>query len=231
MYYKKIILSAIFLLGFSSQGNAKTFEDDKKDFFKDSVSIDGVSLTFIKEDNTLSPEVEKRLKEVFFHVYPQLVSAYNEDALTSVTIRIDKSYDGVAYASSGRIVISQDWLERMPKDVDVVTHEAMHVIQSYPRRSGPGWLVEGIADYVRHRYGVDNEGGGWSLPDLKEDHHYTNSYRITARFLDWLERNGNEGLVKNLDSALRSRKYSDESWKEFTGKNLDELWEAYKANP
>lgn len=230
MFYKTIILSFILHLGFSSFGCAKSYEE-VKDPIRDSISINGLTLTFIKEDNTLSSVVEKRLKEVFFQVYPQLVNTYNRDAIKNVTLKIDKSYDGVAYASSGQIVISQGWLERMPNDVDVVTHEAMHIIQSYPRRSGPGWLVEGIADYVRYKFGVANEQGGWSLPNFEETHHYTKSYRITARFLDWLERNGNEDLVKKLDGALRNQEYSPESWKQITGKTVDELWEVYKLNP
>lgn len=193
----------------------------------DTLERNGFKLIFVQQDPTFDRQVAGRLKETFFKVYPVLVEDFNPDAVRTVTITIDTAYDGVAYAHNGRVVIAQAWLEKMPNDIDVVTHEVMHIVQSYPHRSGPGWLVEGIADFVRYRYGVDNEGGGWSLPDLREEHHYTNSYRITARFLDWIERTKKAGLVKHLDKLMRSRMYRPTVWKEETGLELDELWALY----
>src|SRR3546814_94344 len=153
----------------------------------DTLVQDGFELVFIQQDMTLDTAVTNKLKAVFFEVYPPLVATFNPAAVRRVTLAIDTAYDGVAYAHDGRVVISQAWLEKKPGDVDVVTHEVMHIVQAYPSGSEPGWLVEGIADYVRYKYGVDNAGAGWSLPDVKANHHYNQSYRITARFLDWIE--------------------------------------------
>jgi hypothetical protein len=105
----------------------------------------------------------------------------------------------------------------------------MHLVQSYPHRAGPGWLTEGIADYVRYAYGVDNQGAGWSLPAYTASQHYTNAYRITARFLLWLEKDVKPGVVKTLDNAMRTNTYTDEIWSKQTGKSLDDLWAAYAA--
>lgn len=190
----------------------------------------GYNLRYIVQPDNFDPEVSNRLIETFFTVYPKLVKTYNPSATKEVTITIDTAYDGVAYAHDGKIVISDQWLIKKPDDIDVITHEGMHLVQAYPRRSGPSWLTEGIADYVRHKFGVDNEGAGWSLPDLDEKHHYTNSYRITARFLDWIENNYNmKNFVKKLDKAMRKGHYTEAIWKELTGKTVDELWIAYKA--
>lgn len=126
-------------------------------------------------------------------------------------------------------MISQAWLIKNPEDIDVVTHEVMHIVQSYPSRSGPGWLVEGIADYVRDKYGVNNAAANWSLPDVKENHHYTNSYRIAARFLKWVEEKQKKGFIKKLDTALRDRTYTESIWTDNTTKTLDELWDMYVA--
>lgn len=193
----------------------------------DTIVRDGFRLIFIQQDNAFDTLVAGRLKEAFFQVYPVLVETFNPDAVRSVTLTVDTAYDGVAYAHDGQVVISQAWLENMPGDIDVVTHEVMHIVQAYPHASGPGWLVEGIADYVRHKYGVDNEGAGWSLPDVQSDHHYTNSYRIAARFLDWLENMQKEGIVKTLDGVMRASTYTDEIWKLETGLDLNELWAVY----
>lgn len=196
----------------------------------DTLANDGFELIFVQQDADFDPHVATRLKETFFAVYPVLVETFNSDAVHQVILTVDTAYKGVAYAHDGRVVISQAWLERMPGDVDVVTHEVMHIVQAYPADSEPGWLVEGIADYVRHQYGVDNAGAGWSLPDLQDDHHYTNSYRVTARFLDWIENTRKTGFVKILDRAMRTRTYTEGIWKSETGLDLPGLWAAYVAN-
>jgi hypothetical protein len=186
----------------------------------------GYTLTFISQDPKLSQTVKSRMVEAFFTVYPKLAAEYNVNTRKEVTFFVDTAYTGVAEAANGRVRFSDHWLRLHPGDIDVVTHEVMHIVQSYPNHSGPGWLTEGIADYVRYRFGVDNAGGGWSLPNYQAAQHYTNSYRITARFLAWVETK-TPGAVKKLDAAMRSSTYSPGLWKELTGKNVDELWAAY----
>jgi hypothetical protein len=88
-------------------------------------------------------------------------------------------------------------MQKHPEDLDVVTHEVMHIVQNYDRSTLPGWLTEGIADYVRYKYGVDNAGSKWALPYYKAGQSYKNSYRITARFLNRLENNRHSRIVKS----------------------------------
>ncbi|PVH26152.1 basic secretory protein-like protein [Sphingobacterium corticibacter] len=189
----------------------------------------GYTLHFHAQNPDFDAVQQKRLQNVFFTNYPKLVKDFNKNSLKEVTITIDTAYDGVAYAHNGKIVIAQAWMEKMPEDIDVVTHEVMHIVQAYPPRSGSGWLVEGIADYVRYKYGVNNKAANWSLPELKDDHHYTKSYRISARFLDWIENNKKKGAVKQLDAAMREKTYTPEIWVNLTGMELDALWDAYVA--
>lgn len=218
--------------------------DKKKKAYRSEPDVDGANrasehkiltskksytLHLILQDSTYDTAQQERLKNVFFTVYPKLVKEYNKKSPKTVTITIDTAYDGVAYAHDGKVVISQAWLKKMPEDIDVVTHEVMHIIQSYPSRSGPGWLVEGIADYARDKYGVNNAAANWSLPDVKENHHYTNSYRIAARFLKWVEEEQKKGFIKKLDKALRDKTYDDTIWAKNTRKSLDELWDMYKV--
>ncbi|RYG28596.1 MAG: secretory protein, partial [Chitinophagaceae bacterium] len=109
-------------------------------------------------------------------------------------------------------------------------HEVMHIVQSY-NDGGEGWLTEGIADYVRFKFGVNNEKGNWSLPAFKQTQSYTNSYRVTARFLVWLEKHVRKSIVNEMDAASREGKYTPGLWKQLTGKTVDELWSDYAANP
>lgn len=186
----------------------------------------GYTLTFINKDPSLDKIVKSRMVDVFFTVYPKLAAEYNNQTRKDVIFFVDTDYNGVAEADHGRVRFSDDWLRQHPGDIDVVTHEIMHIVQGYPWGAGPGWLTEGIADFVRYRFGVDNEGGGWSLPAYHPTQHYTNSYRVTARFLLWIE-NKTEGAVKKLDGAMRTNSYGAGLWKDLTGKNVDELWAAY----
>ena len=189
------------------------------------------TLIYQDDDKNLDPEIKEGIIEIFDSVYPKLVDEFNPKALKEVAIKIDTVYDGVAYAYNGQIVINADWLRSKPKDLDLVTHELMHVVQAYPNNAGPGWLTEGIADYVRHVYGLDNESGGWSLTPFNESQNYTNSYRITARFLVWASQNYKDDLVTRLDENLRNGTYTIDLWKNYTGKSLDRLWKIYSKNP
>lgn len=196
---RKIAFCLLALIAF----NAKADESE-------TIQKKGYTLTFKNNSPNFSPALKKRMIETFFEVYPKLAKDFNPNTDKAVVFSIDTAYDGVAATGGGRIVYNPKWFDKHPGDIDVVTHEVMHVVQNYGRSNGPGWLTEGIADYVRFKYGVDNPGAKWTLPDFKDTQSYKNSYRITARFLHWLETtNGNKGIVTKLD----------------------ELWAAYAANP
>ena len=205
---------------------------DKRNTYyaKDSLTKKKYTLIFISRDSAFSALTKQRMIDAFFTVYPQEAKRFNPQTLKKVTFIIDPAYTGVAATGNGVARYNPKWLKDHPEDIDVVTHEVMHIVQAYPGGS-PGWLTEGIADYVRYVYGVNNVKGSWALPAYKAGQSYTNSYRIMARFLVWLEKNGHPAIVNELDKAARTRTYSPELWQQKTGKTLDELWTAYATNP
>ena len=194
------------------------------------ISQKGYTLVFTDKSTGIDNTVKERLIKTFFTVYPAEAKRFNKHTAKQVEFVIDPAYDGIAATTGTVIVFNPQWFKAHPGDVDVVTHEGMHVVQSYPEYN-PGWLVEGIADYVRATMGVDNAGANWTLPAFNEKQSYQNAYRITARFLIWLEKNKRKDIVDKLDTALRSKTYTPEIWKTLTGKTLDELWTEYAANP
>jgi len=187
----------------------------------------GYTLTFESNHASLDPTLKARMINTFFIVYPKLAKEYNKNTLKHVKFLVDTAYKGVAAAHDGQVVFSSIWMDKHPEDIDVVTHEVMHIVQSYGSSVGPGWLTEGIADYARYKFGVDNAGAKWVLPALKSNHHYTSSYRITARFFDWMEKNVKSGTIKAVDQSLRDHSYTPEIWKQLTKDDLDGLWAAY----
>jgi hypothetical protein len=198
---------------------------------QETIKKKGNTLTFESNYAALNPQLKQRLINTFFDVYPKLAKAYNPETLKDVTFFVDTAYKGIAATSNGRVVFSSAWLAKKPEDIDVVTHEVMHIVQNYGQSVGLGWLTEGIADYVRYRHGIDNAGAKWVLPDYKPEQSYKNSYRITARFFVWMEAKVKPGIIKTVDASLRNHTYTSAIWKNLTGKDLDELWADYSKNP
>lgn len=198
---------------------------------RDTFSREGFTLVFINKSADFNAATGKRMVDAFYTVYPKQAKLYNKHTLRKVVFIIDPEYKGVAATAGGIVRISPEWMQANPGDIDVVTHEVMHIAQAYPDGAGPGWITEGIADYVRYSMGVDNAGSNWALPDYSAGQHYQDAYRVTARFLAWIEKHKKAGLVQKLDAAMRSKTYSAQFWSKQTGLTVDELWKEYTANP
>ncbi len=206
---------------------SKAVSELNKIYRHDSVTKNGYTLVFTVKDENFSAVTQKRMTDAFFEVYPKLAAEYNTNTLKKVSFVVDPFYNGVAATSNGVVVYSPEWLKNNPEDIDVVTHEAMHIVQNYGGNRVPGWVTEGIADYVRYKFGINNPAAKWALPNWDAKHNYTNSYRITARFFNWIETKVKPGSMVALNQAARENKFSRDIWEQTTGKNLDELWAAY----
>jgi hypothetical protein len=203
----------------------------ENDISRDTIVKKGDTLVFINKDSSFDHIVAQNLINTFFTVYPQEVKTYNTHSLKKVTIIIDPGYKGVAATDNGIVRINPEWMHKHPEDIDAVTHEVMHIVQAYPSNAGPGWITEGIADYVRNEFGVNNDKSGWKLPEYNDKQKYTDAYRVTARFFLYLTKKYDKNLVKDLDSAMRNKEYTSGFWQKETGKTIDELWKDYAASP
>ena len=202
--------------------------------FETTQTREGVTLHYRDPSDALAAPVRERIIETFFSAYLRERADFHPAAPAQVGIVIDPAYDGIAFvgekAQAATITINPAWLAKHPGDIDLVTHEAMHIVQGYPEYANarvPGWLVEGIADYARDRYGKDNAGAAWALPtQVKPDQNFDTGYRVTGAFLAWSEAQ-HPGLVKALDGALRDGRYTPALWQARTGLALPALWAAY----
>ena len=215
-----------------AQNNWQHTENDRKTAVDtDSITKNGYTLIWINKDKNFSPALKERLVAAYFTNYPKLAKKYNRNTIKKVSFVIDPDYKGVAATVGGIVRYSPAWFAKNPGDIDVVTHEVMHIVQAYPDGAGPWWITEGIADFVRFDNGIDNTGANWTLPDYSDKQKYTDSYRVTARFLYWINKHVKKDFVKKLDAAMRSKSYRDDFWKTQTGQTIDELWAAYSQNP
>lgn len=155
--------------------------------------------------------------------FPRITELLPSDGFKApkeVTLYFDPKMKGVAHALRGRITISAAFVRGHPDDWGMVVHELTHVVQAYPP-GGPGWLVEGIADYIRI---VHFEPQAPRPKIDPEKASYKDAYKTAAMFLEWSELNHCRGLVVQMNTALRRGDYRDELWARLTGKTVDELW-------
>ena len=137
-----------------------------------------------------------------------------------VKLVFDPQMKGVAHAINDTITIAAPFVRGHRDDFGMVAHELTHVVQAYPP-GGPGWLVEGIADYIRI---VHFEPQAPRPKIDPEKASYKDAYKTTAMFLEWIEKTHGAGLVVKLNATLRQGAYRDAMFQEITGKKLDELW-------
>lgn len=157
--------------------------------------------------------------------FPKIAVLLPSDGFVSpmkATLFFDPKMKGVAHAVRDRITLSADFVRAHPDDFGMVIHELTHVVQSYPA-GGPGWLVEGIADYIR----IVHFEPGAPRPKLTRLASYKDAYKTAAMFLEWIEVKHKPGLVKELNAILRQGTYRDECWTELTGKSVDALWSEF----
>ncbi len=90
-----------------------------------------------------------------------------------------------------------------------------------PSDPNGSWLTEGIADYIR----LGHYEPQAQLPRINaETSHYYDSYKVTATFYRWIEKNYDKNFIRKINLALRDGKYNIGLFKEYTGKTVEELW-------
>ena len=185
---------------------------------------------------------DEKLRPVVQEWYPKLVAMLPSEgfhARTNVTIRFRDNMGGTpASAGGGYINCNAGWFRRELKReaLGSVVHEMVHVVQNYRRvrrddaaaTRMPGWLVEGIPDYLRwFLFEPQTKGAEITARNLARA-KYDASYRVTGNFLNWVTQRYDTNLVQKLNAAARAGQYRDELWKEYTGKSLRELGDDWK---
>jgi len=134
---------------------------------------------------------------------------------------------GIAYTTNDGIHISEEWVTKNPpnnpNDYGMVVHELTHVVQDY--KGGDGWLTEGIADYVRHKY-FEKDIDKLAHQINPDNSSYKQAYTTAAAFLFWLEEKKDKDLVRKLNAASHDGTYKVESFKQLCGTDVDALWKS-----
>lgn len=201
----------------------------------------------ISIDTAGAPELrqwaEQKLAPALSEWYPKIVAMLPSQGFSappkfSVTIQPG---NGVAYTTGTRIVANSTWLasELDRQAVGSIIHETVHVVQQYghggrDHHPAPGWLTEGIPDYIRffkfepQTHGADTV---WLRQRRQMALNYDGMYRISANFLNYVvaHYDPENFLIEKVNAACRDGSYTDGLWQELTGKPLAELNEEWKA--
>jgi hypothetical protein len=161
--------------------------------------------------------------------YPMICDFLASDGYkppTQLRMTLKTDYKGVAAAGGGRITGSVKYFKDRPNDVGAMVHETVHCVQNYRARGLPGWLVEGIADYVR--FWKYEPGKAGRLDPVRAQ--YNGSYRTTAAFLAFVSDKYDPHLVTKLNARMRAGTYEAGVWKELTGKPVEELNQEWRQS-
>ncbi len=190
----------------------------------------GETLLKITVDTSETPDLAdwgRRAGEACVQWTPKIAALLPSDGFASpksVALRFQNDKKGVAGTSGSKITIAAAYVRGHTNDLGMVIHELTHVVQAYPRAkegfTKPGWLVEGIADYIRLYYFEPDAPRPKVNPDKAS---YRDSYKTTAAFLAWLEQH-HGGTVRKLNAALRQGRFKEGLFQDCTGKPLDDLW-------
>lgn len=197
-------------------------------------------------DTTDTPDLAdwatKELAPVVREWYPKLVKmlpSEGYEAPTRVSITFSANMQGVAATGGTRVRCAAAWFRQNLKGEakGAVVHELVHVVQNYgiARRNNPnatrtpGWLVEGICDYIRwFLYEPETHGAEITARNIARA-QYDASYRVTGNFLNWVTNTYDKEVVVKLNAAAREGRYSEDLWKDATGHTVQELGAEWKA--
>ncbi len=196
-------------------------------------------------DSTEAPDLvdwsEKELKSVVVEWYPRIVALLASEGYVApgkVSFRFRHDMRGTPASAAGTGVnLNAPWFRTQLQSEarGAVVHELVHVVQNYWSRRGnanaaktPGWVVEGIADYVRWFLYEPQSHGAEITKENFAKANYDSSYRVTGNFLYWLTQTYDEDLVQELNTAAREGRYAESIWKDLTGKTMQELGDEWK---
>ncbi|GAA0140314.1 hypothetical protein LIER_01685 [Lithospermum erythrorhizon] len=147
-----------------------------------------------------------------------------------VILFIDCKIPGESYVSGNEVHLDSFYIQGIQGTNPILEftgrlfHELTHVWQWTGKRSAPGGLLEGMADFVRLKAGFAPEVWMGNPKGSRWDQ----GYDVTARFLDYCD-GIKSGFVAGLNKEMKDT-YSDSYFVELLDKTVDQVWDEYTSN-
>ena len=211
---------------------------------KEIVEIDGGAYR-VTIDSSETPELTAWVRQEIIPMakewYPKIVKLLPSEGFEApkkFSIQFSKDMQGVAATGGTRIRCAGKWFKDNLKGEakGAIFHEMIHVVQQYGGRRAnpnatrnPGWLVEGMTDYIRwYLFEPETRGAEITKRNISRA-KFDASYRITANFLNWVVGKYDKEFIGTLNATMREGRYSEDLWKQRTGKTAQELGDEWKA--
>ena len=158
--------------------------------------------------------VDKTLKPVCEKWYPMIVEMLPSEGYTApakFTIVFHADMRGVANASGSRINCAGPWFMRNldGEAAGAVVHEMVHIVQQYRRGRGgnrnPGWMVEGLADYIRWFLYEPKDKRPRPNPAQSQVHRQLPHDRGVSRLRPRASRQGDRQEIQRRDARRKVR--------------------------
>ncbi len=194
----------------------------------------------ITVDASAAPDLaqwaEQELAPVLAAWYPKIVKLLASEGFTAadqVSVIFRDGMNGIpAWTQGNRVSCNTEWYRKnlQGEAKGCTIHELVHVVQKYGRGNKvPGWITEGIPDYIRwFLYEPASHGAEMNAQQASRV-NYDASYRVSANFINWVSAQKPQ-LVAELNTAARDGKYEESLWQTITGKTVQELGAAWKAS-
>jgi hypothetical protein len=193
------------------------------------------------ETPDLTEWAHRELAPVVREWYPRLVKmlpSEGYEAPKRVSVTFSANMRGVAATGGTRVRCAAGWFRQnlQGEAKGAVVHELAHVVQNYgqARRTNPnavrtpGWVVEGICDYIRwFLYEPQTRGAEVTARNISRA-RYDASYRMTGNFLNWVSETHAKDIVPRLNAAARAGQYSEDIWTTATGHTVQELGDQWR---
>jgi hypothetical protein len=151
-------------------------------------------------------------------------------AIDELTLIVE-NYSGIAGVSGTTLRISTSYLKKqsdagrdLPREIaGIMRFTTSLVYQHDGSQTAPGWLMSGIADFVRLE-------SGYLDRDVSKGGNYDDSSQTTAFFLDYLRTRRTDVVYQiNLRLAPGEPAYTDDVFIALMGSDLATLWDEYQA--
>jgi hypothetical protein len=201
-------------------------------------------------DSSESPDLHEwakvHLMPVMEDWYPKIIGMIPVDGYTppdtiNFTMKLATTLPGhaqgvPAFASGNNVTLNANFMrdQQGGEAIGCAIHEIVHVVQfgspggSTRGRRPPTWVTEGVADYIRWFLFEPQAKGAEITQRNFGSASYDSSYRITANFYDFVIKKYEKDLMKKLNLATHQG-YSEDLWKQWTGKTVQELDAEWKA--
>lgn len=184
----------------------------------------------VRIDTTDAPELQawaEKAKAALEQFYPTMAGKLGLEDSRELTLVVRKDVKGSGSVAGSKVTLGADYYTQKPDEIGTIVFLLTRSLQTYSAKDAPGWMVTGIADYIRWQtFEPAEKRKRISLKSSK----YTNGFGDAAAFFAWIERTHDKDVIRKLHQALVKGTYTDGLLKEIAGKNAPELWPDFVAS-